>query len=405
MTEYYDILGIPKNSNAQDIKKAYRKKSLQWHPDKNNNSDESNKKFKEIGEAYGVLSNDEKRQIYDKFGKAGLENHGNGGGMNPNDIFSQFFGGGMGGGFSFNSNFSSHHHHHHESVRQKGPDKRVEIQISISDSMNGATKHCKLGRNMYCSTCRGTGLKKNAKVNTCDKCNGSGICTVIRQMGPMRIQQQGTCDKCRGEGKITNNADKCNCCNGGKIKRGDEVIEMIIKKGSKDGDSIVFKNKSDALADCEEEGDLHIIFRIDNTETMSRNGDDLIVKYPILLSDALSGLSFVFNHPNGNNIVIEYNEIISPNTKYILDNMGFLNNDTNKYGSMIFEFEIIFPKTIDSQRKQLLRKLLPKRKDQNKTNLSVYTLNKTDIDIKPPNINNEYDDELDSEKFQQCAQQ
>ena len=107
---------------------------------------------------------------------------------------------------------------------------------------------------------------------------------------------------------------------------------------------------------------------------------------------------------NDYNIVIEYNKIIAPNTKYILDSMGFLNNDTNKCGNIIFEFEIVFPTSIDEQRKQLLRKLLPKRKHQNKANLNTYTIKQTHIEIKPPNINNEYED-LDSEKFQQCAQQ
>ena len=397
--EYYNVLGVNKDSSADEIKKAYRKKSLKWHPDKNGDSEDSKNKFQEIGEAYGVLSDSGKKTIYDKYGKQGLENHQNGGGnVNPNDIFSQFFGGGNPFGGGFGGGFGGRHQqqHHH-----KSDDKKVEISITIEEMMNGSKKQLNLSRRIFCKICEGRGVKKGAKDSTCRKCQGSGICVAMRQMGPMRIQQQFTCDVCNGGGVTIRQSDKCSTCGGNKIVVNSELIEITIEKGSKEGEYIRLVEKSDVRENCTAAGDIYLIFRLKPDKTMSRINDDLIVTHPIFLGEALSGLSIVFNHPNKEKIVIEYNDIIRKDSRFKVTGKGFYNKQTGRYGDLIFSFDIMFPNELNAQRKDLLKKLLPKRQEEDDTNLSCYKLEKTNVDIRPPNMREEYEDINQNECVQQ----
>ena len=405
--EYYNVLGVSKDSSEKDIKKAYRKLSLKWHPDKNNNSDESKAKFQEIGEAYGVLGDPEKKQIYDKYGKQGLENAQNGGpGINPNDIFAQFFGGGspFGGGpfggmpFGGGNPFG---HPRQQQHRDIGNDKKVEIGISIPEMMNGCIKKLNLTRKVFCKKCDGRGVKKGARDSTCRKCHGSGVCSVIRQMGPMQMQQQFTCDVCNGTGQTIRPQDKCPYCNGRKIVSESEIIKVTIEKGSKEGEYVQLVEKADVQENCSKAGDLFLIFKERPHHSMTRQNDDLIVKQPILLSEALSGLSLVFNHPSNEKIVVEYNDIIRQNSRFKIDGKGFFNRTRHRYGDLIFLFEIVFPTNLDNQRKELLKKILPKRKKEDDSNLACYQLEKTNIDIKPPNMKEEYEEINHNECVQQ----
>ena len=391
--EYYNVLGVNKQSSSEEIKKAYRKSSLKWHPDKNGDSEDSKKKFQEIGEAYGVLSDPEKKQIYDRYGKQGLENQQNSGGVNPNDIFSQFFGGGnpFGGGFSGRS--------HHQS--RTSDDKKVEIGVTIEEMMNGSKKKLNLSRRIFCKKCDGRGVKTGAKDSTCRKCSGSGICIAMRQMGPMRIQQQFTCDICNGTGFTIKQSDKCQTCHGNKIVMDTELIEINIEKGSREGEYVRLVEKSDVRENCSAAGDIYLIFRLKPDKTMSRINDDLIVSHPIFLGEALSGLSIVFNHPNKEKIVIEYNDIIRKDSRFKVTGKGFYNKQTGRYGDLIFSFDIMFPNELNAQRKDLLKKLLPKRQEEDDTNLSCYKLEKTNVDIRPPNMREEYEDINQNECVQQ----
>ena len=391
--EYYNVLGVNKQSSPAEIKKAYRKSSLKWHPDKNGDSQDSKKKFQEIGEAYGVLSDPEKKQIYDRYGKQGLENQQNSGGVNPSDIFSQFFGGGtpFGGGFGGRPPQQS----------RTSDDKKVEIGITIEEMMNGSKKKIKLTRRIFCKICEGRGVKKGATDSTCRKCSGSGICIAMRQMGPMRIQQQFTCDVCNGSGFSIKESDKCQTCRGNKIVMDTELVEINIEKGSREGEYIQLYGKADVRENCVSAGDIFLIFRLKPNKTMSRVNDDLIVSHPIFLGEALSGLSIVFNHPNKEKIVIEYNDIIRKDSRFKVTGKGFYNKQTGKYGDLIFSFDIMFPNELNAQRKELLKKLLPKRQEEDDTNLSCYKLEKTNVDIRPPNMREEYEDINQNECVQQ----
>jgi len=403
MGDYYKILEVDKNIDEKDLKKAYRKLSLKWHPDKNpDNKEVAEKKFKDINEAYNVLSDKNKREIYDKFGKQGLENNGMGADINPNDIFKQFFGGGMPGmpggmggmfgnfGVNINNNVNMN-----RQVRRKGQDKKIELVIGINEMMNGATKRFNLTRNIKCQKCDGSGMKEGKSTNNCNKCNGKGVCTITHQMGPMITQQSFTCNVCGGKGQSILDSDKCVSCMGNKFVKSTEQITVNIAKGSKQGDYVILENKSDEMENVIEAGDLYFIFKINQTNECMRIDDDLVIKKQILLSEALSGLSVIYDHPNGEKIVIEYDDIITSDNKFKLNNLGFYNRNNGKTGKLIFTFDIIFPKKLDNQRKELLKKLLPKRKDeQGKEKLNQYRLEKTNIDLNANNIRNiDFDDE------------
>jgi len=401
MSDYYKLLGIQKNASEKEMKKSYRKLSLKWHPDKNN-SEEAKGKFQEISEAYAVLSDPKKRGIYDKFGKAGLENNGMGsGGMNPNDIFQQFFGGGMGGmggmNFSFNSSSSRNN-----AMAQKGPNKKIEIEIDIVEMMNGATKRFAITRNIKCTKCIASGLKEGATVRVCGECKGIGMRTIRSQMGPFLTQKTFPCDICSGIGEIINPADRCITCRGNKFIQSKEIISAKLERGVKGGEYVIIEKKGDESDKYLEPGDIYIIFKEKHNNNMKRVGNDLHIKIPILLAEALTKFSVPFEHPNGNTILIESSYIVKPDTIHIISNLGFITN--SNCGDLIIDFDIIFPSSLDEKRSELIQKLLPKRKDNkdNKDeNLRSYNISKHKItnDDNYQNISHEHSD------IPECASQ
>ena len=378
MSDYYNILGINKNASEKDMKKAYRKLSLKWHPDKNK-TEEANGKFQEISEAYSVLSDSKKRAIYDQYGKAGLSNQGMGGGVNPNDIFNRFFGGGAGGGmpagmnFSFTSSSTSS-----RGIAPKGPNKKIEIEISIDEMMNGATKRFAITRNIKCCKCSASGLKPGASIDVCSICNGQGVQITQTRMGPFLTQQQRPCGNCRGSGQNINPRDKCPSCEGNKFRKNKEIISAKLEQGVKAGDYITIANKGDESDKYLEPGDIFIIFKEKQNNTMKRVGNNLHVKVNILLSEALTRFAVPFNHPNGTTILIENNYIIKPDTVHIIKDLGF--RTSSGCGDLIIDFAIIFPDNLNDKRSELIQKLLPKRKeDKSNQNLRCYSVSKHEI--------------------------
>jgi chaperone protein DnaJ len=408
--EYYKLLGLNQNAQESDIKKAYRKLSLKWHPDKNpTNKEVASEKFKKISEAYSVLSNPEKRIIYDQFGKSGLERNNQGmSNFNPGDIFNQFFNG-QGMNFGFKSNFTTNFSNSTNHIIEKGPDKKIDIEISIEDMMNGFTRRFNLYRKIKCNECFGSGcLNGDESVNQCNDCNGSGMKTIRRQIGPMITQQSFTCPSCRGKGKLISDENKCKKCHGHKIIKGTELIEISVPEGGKNGDYFKLDNKADDIENCIETGDLYLVYKVKNKNNMKRVGDNLIVQKSILLSEALCGLSIVFEHPNGNSILIEYDTIITPDTSLIIENLGFLNKNNGKRGILIFEFDIVFPKNLNDQRLLLLQKLLPKRKENKDKNLlPVYKLQLDNSNYEHNNnLGEEYDNDFSNiPNSPDCVQQ
>ena len=424
MGDYYKILDLKKTASAKEIKSAYRKLAVKWHPDKNQ-SPEADEKFKKISEAYGVLSDVDQRNTYDKFGKNGLDGGGGrgggfGGGVNPNDIFNSFFGGGggfggggFGGGMSFNGmNFSqmpgggpfgSFMGSRTSSVSRKGPPSKINTTISFSEMFNGCTKKFKVQRNVKCMKCSATGTKANFTKVKCSKCKGAGIINERVQMGPGIIScRRRGCSKCNGEGEIIPDEGKCNACNGLKFTKKTELLEINIPKGVKTKNTILIKNKGDASEKWLEPGDIEICIEVlpSPNKNISRVNNDLHITKKILLREALTGLKLKFIHLDGKKILLHYDEIIKPMELYRVYNLGFENN--GKTGDLIIQFNIIFPDELDETRKQLLNKILPDRKNIiDGVDFKQFNLVQIETDeYKEP----ESDEEQQASNFE-CAQQ
>ncbi|KAG8505743.1 DnaJ subfamily A member 2 [Galemys pyrenaicus] len=216
-TKLYDILGVPPGASENELKKAYRKLAKEYHPDKNPNAGD---KFKEISFAYEVLSNPEKRELYDRYGEQGLR-EGSGGGGGMDDIFSHIFGGGL---FSFMGNQSRS-----RNGRRRGEDMMHPLKVSLEDLYNGKTTKLQLSKNVLCSACSGQGGKSGA-VQKCSACRGRGVRIMIRQLAPGMVQQmQSVCSDCNGEGEVINEKDRCKKCEGKKVIKEVKILEVHTK--------------------------------------------------------------------------------------------------------------------------------------------------------------------------------
>ena len=387
---YYDILGVSKSANLDEMKKAYKKMCLKWHPDKNpDNIEQAKNEFQKIQEAYEVLSDENKRNIYDKYGKEGLNQQPNDF-PDANDIFARVF-----GGNPFMSNFMNMgvNVNINEQKMQVSPNKLFHLELSLEDIFNGSTKQLNIRRRIKCSTCFATGTK-SGKSPKCETCNGKGVRTMIRQIGPGMIQQSTTqCNICNGTGKVTKDSDKCETCNGGKYEFETKMIDIEIERGIKNGEHIRLRGLADEVDNAAESGDIILEINEKKREDMYREGDNLIVKKSILLSEALCGLSLAFKHLNDEIIVIETDKIIKPNMRHTISGLGFYNKSNKSNGDLIFEFYIVFPENIQENRKDLIKKLLPKRVESKiNSQYKHYNIEKTDDIVKPGvNVNQEYE--------------
>ena len=247
--DYYEVLEVPKTATADEIKKAYRKKAIQYHPDKNPGDKQAEEKFKEAAEAYSVLSDPDKRAKYDQFGFDGLNgasgfgNGGFSGGMSMDDIFSMFgdiFGG---GGFSGFGNFGTRTRQRGERKAQ-GSDVRIKVSLTLEEINTGVTKKFKLKKLVPCQHCHGTGAQVGSGTEVCPDCNGSGSVLRTQQSFFGMVQTQTVCPRCGGEGKIIKN--RCPHCSGDGVIYGEEVVEVNIPAGVAEGMQLSVEGKGNA---------------------------------------------------------------------------------------------------------------------------------------------------------------
>ena len=356
--DYYDVLGVTKSSAADEIKKAYRKLAIKFHPDKNPDDKGAEDKFKEAAEAYEILSNPEKKQRYDQFGHAGSQGGyggGNGGGMNMDDIFSQFgdvFGGG--GGSPFDSFFGGGGQSSRGGRRvQRGTNLRIKVKLTLEEIANGVEKKIKVNKQILCNTCDGTGAKDKDSFSTCKTCGGSGAVRRVTNTILGQMQTTSTCPTCNGEGSTI--SSKCTTCHGDGITRGEETISINIPAGVSEGMQLSMSGKGNAAPRGGVPGDLIILVEETPHESLKREGINVIYDLHVSFIDATLGASVEVPTIDGKARIK-----LEPGTQggKILRLKGKGIPEVNSYhkGDQLIQVNIWTPKVLNNEERELLEK-------------------------------------------------
>ena len=353
--DYYEVLGVDKNASEEDIKKAYRKIAIKYHPDRNPGSKEAEEKFKEAAEAYDVLHDPQKRQQYDQFGFDGpMGGFGgfNGGGFSMDDIFSMFgdvFGGR--GGFSGFSGFGGGGR---QPAQHRGSDLRLKVRLSLQEVATGVTKKFKVRKDVTCSHCHGTGAEDGSGTETCPTCHGSGVVTRTTQSLFGMMQTQSVCPTCQGEGKIIKN--KCHECHGTGIVKGDEVVEIKIPAGVAEGMVVNVPGKGNAAIHNGIPGNIQVFIEEEPNSTFVRDGSNLI--YNLLLDFPTAALGGTAEIPtvDGSKVKIKIEPGTQPGKTLRLRDKGL--REVQGYGrdtgDLIVNISIYVPKELSKDEKKAL---------------------------------------------------
>ena len=291
--DYYEVLGVPKNASADEIKKAYRKLAIKYHPDRNPDDKNAEEKFKEAAEAYDVLSDTEKRAKYDQFGHSmGPQGFGggggfSGGGMSMEDIFAHFgdiFGGRFSGFDPFGGETTGRRTRKHVN---KGTDLRITVKVTLKDIMNGVDKKLKIPRLVACPHCKGTGAKDGTSFHTCSRCHGSGYVSHVEQSIFGAMQSQAVCPECNGEGKVISQA--CTSCGGSGVEKKEEIVSFHIPAGVTDGMVLTMRGQGNAPRHGGVNGDLLIVIQEEKDPELIRDDNDLIYNLMLDIPTAALG--------------------------------------------------------------------------------------------------------------------
>jgi len=359
---FYKILGVEKSADESAIKKAYRKLAMKHHPDKGGDAEV----FKEISTAHDVLTDPEKRSIYDKYGKEGLE-EGGGGGSSADDLMSQFFGGGRSRG---------------PRGPQRGEDIQHELKVSLEDLYNGKTVKLAINRDKICVDCGGKGGKEGCE-KSCSDCQGRGVRVQLRQIGPGMVQQiQSACQRCKGSGKIMNEKDKCKTCNGKKVNKDRKILEVNVEKGMKNGQKIKFSGEADEAPDTIP-GDVVFVIKEREHDQFKRKGADLVMTINLTLSESLCGFTRTITHMDGRVLRIdnEPGKVVKPDAVKMIqgEGMPYHGNPFSK-GRLFVHFRVEFPKSVTKEMCSKLVSALPAA-EQVSLSGEEEECNMTDVDL------------------------
>jgi len=354
--DFYDILEVGKNASQEEIKKAYRKKALENHPDKNPGDSAAEERFKEAAEAYEVLSDQEKRNKYDQFGHAAFENGGAGGfqgGMTMEDIFSQFgdiFGGF--GGFSGFGGFGSSGGG--RGGVTKGSNLRVKVKLNLEEVANGVEKKIKVKKYVACQVCSGSGAKDGTAKNTCHSCHGSGQVTRVTNTFLGQMQTASTCPTCHGEG--TTISQKCEACYGEGIVKEEEIIKINIPAGVAEGMQVKMSGKGNAARRGGVNGDLLVIIQEETHPQLTRDGTDLIYNLHLSIPQASMGSTVEIPTVEGK-AKIKIEAGTQPGRILRLRGKGVPEVNGYGRGDLLVQINVWIPKTLDREEKKVMEKL------------------------------------------------
>ncbi|MCF6200666.1 MAG: molecular chaperone DnaJ [Hydrogenimonas sp.] len=343
--DYYEILEIERGCSQEEIKKAYRKMALKYHPDRNPDDKEAEEKFKLVNEAYQVLSDESKRSIYDRYGKAGLEGQGFHGfeGQSYEDIMddlSAIFESVFGGGFTGS-----------RSGRRGGAkynlDLSAQMEISFKEAVFGAKKELKYRYKKPCESCSGTGAK-DGKVSVCEYCNGQG--QVYMRQGFMTYAQ--TCPRCNGSGEAIE--QKCPDCGGRGYEEVEEIITVDIPEGVDDGNRLRIPGAGNVSGG--RRGDLYITFYVEEDEHFIRHGDDIYLEVPVFFTQAILGESIEIPTLRGKK-ELKLPQGAKEREQFIFRNEGVKNVHSGQVGNLIAQIKIIYPKSLNEKQRELLKEL------------------------------------------------
>lgn len=350
--DYYEILGIDKSADADTIKRAYRQQAKKYHPDLHPGDAEAEKNFKEINEAYTILSDPEKKSQYDQFGKAAFDQTGGGGysggfqgGFGDfgdlGDIFGSIFGGGFGGGTQ------------RRTGPQRGEDVAARVVLSFEEAVFGCKKEVNYARLHKCPACKGSGAEPGTSAETCTACKGTGQRVVVKRMGGMSFQSQTVCDVCHGKGKILKSP--CQQCRGAGLERENRSLTVSIPAGIDDGERIALRGQGCEGKNGGPAGDLIIQVSVRAHSLFQREGNDIFCDVPLTVSEAILGAEIDVPTLEG---PVKYTiaEGTQPGTSFTLRGKGvpYVNN-ANRRGDLTFTVNVEIPKGLNEKQKEALR--------------------------------------------------
>ncbi len=345
--DYYDVLGVNKGSSADQIKSAYRKQAIKYHPDKNKGDKAAEEKFKESSEAYHVLSNSERKQNYDNFGHAAFENGGGGRGGFGNfdfsshfsDIFEDFFGEGFGGGERKSRRSNN-----------RGSDLRYDLSISLEEAYTGKKQDIKFSTSDKCDTCSGSGSKPGHDAGSCSMCGGHG--QVRSSQGFFTVQQ--TCPQCSGSGEMITNP--CGSCGGEGKKQASKRLSVTIPKGVDDGTRIRLAGKGEAGSRGASNGDLYLFINVYSHDLFKRTDENLFYEYPISVADAALGTSIEIPTIDGGKAKIKIPSGTQSGKQFRLKSKGMPLMRGSGTGDLYVQVNTEVPVSLNKEQKELLEK-------------------------------------------------
>ena len=360
--DYYEVLGVDKSASAEDIKKAYRKMAIKYHPDKNPGDKEAEEKFKEAAEAYSILSDADKKARYDQFGHAGVDGAApdfSGGFGNLNDILNDLFGGAFGGGFSGFGGFGGGFGGGQRQQRvYKGRDIRVRVKLTLEEIAKGVEKEISIEKSVPCQECGGKGAKNSSDIKTCSACNGTGQVQRVVNSFLGQTVTYSTCQQCGGEGKVITNP--CRSCGGTGLVRKRETIKVKIPAGVEAGMQLTIQGQGHAAKNNGINGDLLVVIEEQEHPDLKREGNNLYYTKIISMPDAILGAEVEIPCLDGP-YRIKVDAGTQSGTVVRLRNKGLPTvNGYGGTGDLYVKFAVWIPKKLDREEKAVIESLRDK---------------------------------------------